>query len=153
MRLELYGLSFVTPQVTFYLWSPWRCALLEHKLFEAVRQIPGVKAETQPDEWRLHVEDSRTARLAFQTAERVLKGWQEEAEQGSERRYWHWMFEGDTDANGYDHTGAPASLWGFLRCSLDRAGVGEGEKPEEVDLEGFGFEILPTDRLAPSGGE
>jgi hypothetical protein len=62
------------------------------------------------------------------------------------------MLEADTDANGYDHTGAPASLWGFLRCSLDRAGVGEGEKPEDVDLEGFGFEILPA-ASSSSGGE
>ncbi len=144
MQLDLYGMSFVTPRVTFYLWSPWRCAALEHKLFEAVRQVPGAHLEKDPDEWRLSVDDTRKARQAFQAAERVLKGWQEEADPGSERRFWRWMLEADTDANGYDHTGEAASLWGFLRVSLDRGGVGEGEKAEDVDLDGFGFEIHPT---------
>ena len=34
----------------------------------------------------------------------MLKGWQEEAETGSEKRTWRWLLEGDTDADGYDHT-------------------------------------------------
>src|SRR5436190_1080146 len=37
MRVDFYGLTFETPCVTFYLWSPWRSSALEHKLFEAVR--------------------------------------------------------------------------------------------------------------------
>ena len=49
MRLHLYGLAFVTSRVTFYLWSPWRCALLEHKLFESIRQLPGVKILNSDD--------------------------------------------------------------------------------------------------------
>ena len=83
--------------------------------------------------------DPKTARLALQAAERVLKGWQEDAEPGSERRSWRWMLEGDTDANGYDHNAEQVGLWGFLRLSLDRGGVGETEKGEDVDLDGFGF--------------
>ena len=35
MRIEFFGLTFDTPCVTFYLWSPWRAAALEHRLFEA----------------------------------------------------------------------------------------------------------------------
>ncbi len=33
MRIDFYGLVFETPRVTFYLWSPWRAAALEHRLF------------------------------------------------------------------------------------------------------------------------
>ena len=68
---------------------------------------------------------------------------QEDADPGGERRSWYWLLEGDTDSNGYDHTGEPTSLWGFLRVSLDRGGPGEPEKGEDLDLEGFGFQIHP----------
>ena len=66
-----------------------------------------------------------------------MKGWQEEADPGSERRTWWWLIEGDTDADGYDHTGEPTSLWGILRVSLERGGPGEPDKGEDIDLEGF----------------
>lgn len=141
MRFELYGLAFETPRVTFYLWSPWRSTAIEHRLFEALRALPRVAVEEDPDEWRLHVADPKVARSALQAVERVLKGWQEEADPASERRAWHWLLEGDTDANGYDHTGAPVSLWGLLRVSLERGGIGEPDKGEDVDLEGFGLEV------------
>ena len=36
MRVEFYGLTFETPKVSFYLWSPWRATTLEHRLFEVV---------------------------------------------------------------------------------------------------------------------
>jgi hypothetical protein len=141
MRFEFYGLVFDTPRVTFYLWSPWRAAALEHRLFEVLRELPKTQVEEAADEWRLVIADARAARTALQSLERVLKGWQEEADPASERRSWRWLLEGDTDAHGYDHTGAPASLWVFLRVALDRGGVGEPEKAEDLDLEGFGIEI------------
>ena len=141
MRVELFGLAFETPRVTFFLWSPWRATALEHRLFEAVRSLPRVHLEEAPEELRLHIDDPKTCRAAFQAVARVLKGWQEEADPGSERRSWRWLVEADTDADGYDHTGEPVSLWGFLRVSLERGGVGEPEKGEDIDLEGFGMQI------------
>src|SRR5581483_4566762 len=36
MQVDFYGLAFETPQVTVHLWSPWRAAELEHRLFNAV---------------------------------------------------------------------------------------------------------------------
>ena len=143
MRFEFYGLAFDTPRVTFYLWSPWRCSAIEHRLFEALRALPRVAFEEETDEWRLHVVDPKVARSAMQAVERVLKGWQEEADPASERRGWRWLLEGDTDANGYDHTGEPAGLWASLRLSLDRGSVEDGDKAEEIDLNGFGLRIWP----------
>jgi hypothetical protein len=52
--------------------------------------------------------------------------------------------EGDTDDAGYDHNGEPASLWCFLRLTLERGVPGELEKAEDIDLDGFGLEV-PTD--------
>jgi hypothetical protein len=141
MRVDFYGLVLETPRVSVYLWSPWRAAALEHRLFEAIRALPRVQLENGLDEVRLHIDDPKTCRAALQTAARVLKGWQEEADPGSERRSWRWMLEGDTDADGYDHTGEPVSLWAFLRLSLERGGPGEAEKGEDIDLEGFGLQV------------
>ena len=142
MRVDLYGLAFETPRVTFHLWSPWRASALEHRLFEAVKNVPRAEMEKAPDERRIHVSDPKTLRAALQAVARVLKGWQEEADPGSERRSWRWLLEADTDADGYDHTGEPVSLWGFLRVSLERGGPGEPDKGEDIDLEGFGMRIL-----------
>ena len=141
MRIDLYGLAFETPKVTFYLWSPWRAAALEHRLFDAVGQLPRIQAEDGTDERRLHVTDPKTLRTAIQAVARVLKGWQEEADPASERRSWRWLLEGDSDADCYDHTGEPACLWGFLRLSLERGGPSEPDKGEELDMEGFGLRI------------
>jgi hypothetical protein len=141
MRVDFYGMVLETPRVTFYLWSPWRAAALEHRLFEAIRALPRVLLEQGPDEMRLHIDDPKTWRVALQTTARVLKGWQEEADPGSERRSWRWLLEGDTDADGYDHTGEPVSLWGFLRLGLERGVPGEAEKGEDIDLEGFGLQV------------
>jgi hypothetical protein len=141
MRVEFYGLVLETPRVTFYLWSPWRAAALEHRLFDSIRALPRVQFEEGPDELRLHLNDPKTCRSAIQAVARVLKGWQEEADPGSERRSWRWLLEGDTDADGYDHTGEPVCLWGFLRVSLERGGPGEPDKSEDVDLEGFGCQV------------
>jgi hypothetical protein len=141
VRIDFYGLAFETPRVTFYLWSPWRAAAIEHRLFEEVSKVPRVEAETGPDERRLHITDPKSLRAAVGVVARVLKGWQEEADQGSERRSWRWLLEGDSDADGYDHTGEPACLWGFLRLGLERGGPSDGEKREDLDMEGFGMRI------------
>jgi hypothetical protein len=141
MRVGFYGLVFETPRVTFYLWSPWRAAALEHRLFEAVRALPRVAFEEGADELRLHIDDPKLCRSALQAVARVLKGWQEEADPGTELRAWRWVLEADRDADGYDHTGETVSLWGFLRVSLERGGPGEPDKGEDLDLEGFGLQV------------
>jgi hypothetical protein len=141
MRIDFYSLVFETPQITFHLWSPWRAAELEHRLFQAVRALSRTEPEIAPDEWCLRVTDPKTWRAALQALSRVLKGWQEEAEPGSERRTWRWLLEGDSDADGFDHSGEPVSLWGYLRVSLERGGPEDGDKGEDIDLQGFSLRI------------
>jgi hypothetical protein len=144
MLIDFYGLALETPRVTFYLGSPWRATALEHRLFEAVGQAVATKAEQGPEGLLLHVAEVKLWRAALQAVSRVLKGWQEEADPGGERRGWRWLIEGDTDPYGYDHTGEPACLWAFLRVSVDRAGPGEADKGEDVELEGFSLRVWPT---------
>ena len=55
MRVDLYGLTFETPRVTCYLWSPWRASALEHRMFDAVRHIQGLTMEEEGDEVRLRL--------------------------------------------------------------------------------------------------
>src|SRR6516164_8988860 len=105
MRIEFYGLTFETPRVSFHLWSPWRAAALEHRLFDVIKSLSHIEVEMGPDEWRVLVGDPKTWKSALHGLARVLKGWQEEADPGSERRTWRWLLEGDTDVHGYDHTG------------------------------------------------
>ncbi|MBA4062729.1 MAG: hypothetical protein C0501_03310 [Isosphaera sp.] len=146
MRVDLFGLTMDAPGVTFYLWSPWRCSALEHKLFESLRAIPGASPESAGDELRLHVTDPKGWKAAVQTMSRVLKGWQEEASDGGkeERRTWRWLIESDVDASGYDMQGERASFWAYLRLGLDRGGPGDGEKGEDIDLNGFGVQVWGT---------
>ena len=47
MRVELFGLTMEAPSVTFYLWSPWRCAAIEHKLYESLKAVP-TRARSSP---------------------------------------------------------------------------------------------------------
>ncbi len=141
MRIDFYGLTFETPAVTFYLWSPWRCTALEHRLFEVVRRLPQVHVEEESDQRRVSMSDAKVFRAAIQGLERVMKGWQEEAEMGGERRFWRWLLEGDSDAYGYDHAGERLSLWAFLRVGIEQGGPDDAEKGEDIDLEGFGFRI------------
>jgi len=144
MRVDLYGLTFETPHITFYLWSPWRASALEHRLFGAVRELAGVTLEQDaPDEVRIQISDAKTWKAALHSVVRVLKGWQEEADQGRERRVWRWLLEGDTDDHGYDHAGEPASVWGYLQLGLERGNFDEPEKMETVDLNGIGLRIWP----------
>jgi hypothetical protein len=152
MRVSFHSLSFETPFVTFYLWSPWRAAALEHRLLEVVQRLPRVEAEQGPDERRIHISDPKTWRTALQAVARVMKGWQEEADPGAERRSWRWLLEGDSDVDGYGTFGEPVTLWGFLRISLDRGGPGEPDKGEDIDLQGFGFRIWGEDAKRTTRG-
>ena len=139
MRVDLFGLTMDAPGVTFYLWSPWRCSAIEHRLFDAIKGVPGAQQEPGPDELRVHVTDAKGWKQALQNISRVLKGWQEEAaDSGTDRRSWRWLIEADTDATGYDMNGERASFWAYVRLSLDRGGPGEPEKGEDIDLNGFG---------------
>jgi len=148
MKIDLYGMTFDGPGVTFYLWSPWRCSALEHRLFESIKALPNVEFEKAADELRLNITDSKVYRAAIQMCERVLKGWQEEAsDTGTDRRSWRWMVEADCDSHGYDHAGEKACAWAFLRLSLDRANPGEGERGEDIDLNGFGFRVWRADEV------
>ena len=146
MRVDLFGLTFETPGVTFYLWSPWRASALEHKLFDSLKAVPSATAETGPDEIRVHVTDAKGWKVAVQGLSRVLKGWQEEASDAGkdERRSWRWLVEADVDASGYDMHGEKSSVWAYLRLGLDRGGPGENEKGEDIDLNGFGVQVWGT---------
>jgi hypothetical protein len=141
MRVEFYGLVFETPAITFHLWSPWRSSALEHRLFESVRRLLPGTAEQTADEWRAHCRDAKSWKACLQAVARVMKGWQEEAAAGQERRSWRWLLESDTDVDGYDHAGEKTSLWGYIRVAIDRGGPGEPDKGEDLDLDGFGIRI------------
>ncbi|HXD87669.1 MAG TPA: hypothetical protein VN641_14330 [Urbifossiella sp.] len=143
MRVELFGLAMETPAATFYLWSPWRCSFLEHKLFDALKGVPGAELEPGPDELRLTMTDPKAWKVAVQSISRVMKGWQEEASDAGkeERRAWRWLLEADVDAAGYDMQAEKSSFWAYLRLSLDRGGPNDGEKGEDIDLNGFGVQI------------
>jgi hypothetical protein len=143
MRVDLFGLTMDAPGVTFYLWSPWRCSALEHKLFDSLKAVPNATAEAVGDELRVHVTEQKGWKAALQGLSRVLKGWQEEATDGGkeERRAWRWLLEADTDGAGYDIQGERASFWAYLRLSLDRGGPGEADKGEDIDLNGFGVQV------------
>ena len=108
------------------------------------RRCRASRSEAGPDETRLSLADPRQCKAALGAIARVLKGWQEEAEAGSEKRTWRWLIEGDIDEAGYDHNGEQASLWCFVRLTLERGGFGEQEKGEDIDLDGFGLEIPPA---------
>ena len=80
---------------------------------------------------RVHVRDAKARKQALHGMCRVLKGWREEMERGSERRAWRWLIESDTDDHGYDHAGDPACLWAFLQLGLER---GSFEEPASISM-------------------
>lgn len=142
MKVDLFGLTMDAPGVTVYLWTPWRCSLLEHKLFESLKGVPNTKFEIEPDEARLHATDTKAWRAILERLTRVLKGWQEEAsDAGTEKRSWRWLVEADVDANGFDYKGEKTAFWLFCRLTIDRTDPGNGheEKFEDIDMEGFGI--------------
>ena len=142
MRIDLFGLWMEAPGVTFYLWSPWRCSLLERKNVRGAKAVPNASVEPGTDEVRLHITEQKSWKVAIQNLSRVLKGWQEEASDAAkdERRAWRWLLESDVDASGYDMQGERASFWAYVRLVIDRGGPGE-EKGEDLDMNGFGVQI------------
>ncbi len=146
MRVDLYGLTIEAKGVTIYLRSLWRSTVLEQRLFDAVRHVPGAVAERHGDEQRIVLHDPRSWQAALHHMARVLKGWQEEASDSDreERRRWRWMLEADVDASGHDMHGEPACFWAYLRLSIDRGGVTEQEQTEDIDL--YGLEICIWNR-------
>jgi hypothetical protein len=143
MRVDLFGLTMDAPGVTFYLWSPWRCSFLEHKLFDAIKSIPNATVESGQDELKLAVTDQKAWKAAVQNLSRVLKGWQEEAADTGreERRSWRWLLEADVDGSGFDMQGERSAFWAYVRLSLDRGGPADAEKGEDIDLNGFGIQV------------
>ena len=79
MQINLMGLIFETPCVVVHLYSPWRASALENKLFENIRQIPGVVLEQAQDELIIPIRDLKTWKIALAACVRSLKGWQEDA--------------------------------------------------------------------------
>jgi len=146
MRVDLFGQSMEAPGATFYLWSPWRCSFLEHKLFESLKAVPNATGEPGSDELRIHVADAKGWKLAVQNLSRVLKGWQEESSDvgREERRAWRWLLEADVDANGYDMQGEKSSFWIYVRLIVERGGPNDAEKGEDIDLNGFGVQVWGT---------
>ena len=137
---EFYGLAFETPRVIFHLWSPWRATALEHRLFEAVRLLPRTELEEAPDERRLLIPTPRPAGWRSGPLPRA----QGLAGGGRPRQRTPRL----ALAAGGRHRRRrlrpqrrAGQLWGFLRLGLDRGGLGEPEKGEDIDLDGFGLEI------------
>jgi hypothetical protein len=140
MLVDLLGLKMNVEGVTFHLWSPWRCTALELRLFDAIKQVPGLIPDNPPDELCLSVKSDKQWDKAQEQLNRVLKGWQEEAsDAGLERRTWRWLIEADTDSDGYDLHGEKSCFWAYLRVALERGGPGDGDKTEDVDFSGFGI--------------
>jgi len=142
MRIDICGIGFETPGVTFYLWSPWRASTLEQKLFDSLRSLAAGDETADTDEIRWTMPDAKFWPKIMQNCTRILKGWQEDAAPGgTEKRSWRWLLEADADFDGYDHAGEKAGMWGFLRVSVDRGTLGDVEKGEDIDLNAFGFQI------------
>lgn len=142
MQVNLMGLIFETPCVIIHLYSPWRATALENKLFESIRQIPGLQTEETQDDLLIQIRDLKIWKNVLENCVRILKGWQEDADLASERRFWCWLLEADVDADGYDHSAEPASIWVLIRAILERAEISpDVSKVEPVDLESFCIQI------------
>lgn len=147
MHIDFYGFRFEAARITCTLWTPWRATALEHRLFNEVKQLPGVHLESAPDELRVQIADEKIWKQALANMSRLLKGWQEEtAGTGKENRVYRWLFEGDTDEHGYDHANDVACLWVYLRVGLDRGDLEAEEQGEWIDLSGFGLRFWPVGR-------
>jgi len=145
MQIDFYTLKFEAARVTCYLWSPWRASALEHRLFNEIKQLPGVHLEQEQDELRIQIADEKLWKQALTNMSRLLKGWQEEATGvGKERRVYRWLIEGDTDEHGYDHANEVACIWIYLRAGLERGDYDDAEPSEWIDLTGFGFRLWPV---------
>lgn len=149
MILELYGLRFDAPGVTISLASPWRATTLEQKLFDSIRVLPRVEFVKEPDELHCHITDAKGFQDALTMAERILKGWQEEASDTDtgDRRSWRWLIEADVDSRGQDHSGESACIWAFLRLTIEREN--DDKLKEDVDLNGLNIRFWRADEHEP----
>src|ERR1043166_173498 len=147
MQIDFYGFRFEASRITCVLWSPWRASALEHRLFNEIKQLAGVHLESAPDELRLQISDAKIWPQALHEMTRILKGWQEEATgTGKEHRIYRWLFEGDTDEQGYDHNYETACLWIYLRVGLDHGDFEAEEQGEWIDMHNFGLRFWPVGR-------
>ena len=146
MQIDFYGFKFETSRITCTLWTPWRASALEHRLFNEVKQLPGVHLESTPEELNVQITDVKIWKQALASMSRLLKAWQEEATGGKESRIYRWLFEGDTDEHGYDHANEVACLWVYLRVGLDRGDLDAEDPSEWIDLSGFGLRFWPVGR-------
>lgn len=143
MHISFYGLRLQVERISVALWSPWRSSKLEHRLFDSVRKLPNVRPEPARDEEVLVISDELTWEAALQGMIRILKGWQEDAAPGSEKRHWRWFVEGDSDAYGYDHGNEPFTLWVYLRLLVEQGMPSEDYKVEEIELGGLNIRFWP----------
>jgi len=144
MRIDFHGMVFETPRVSVYLWSSWRATSLEQRLFAAVRKLPHISVERERQDEHIDIREEGVWDEAIHGLNRVLLGWQEEADSAEERRTWRWVIEGNTDNHGFDHTGQPAGVWWFLRLALEQGGPDEPDKGEDIDLHSFGIRLWPV---------
>ena len=147
MLIDLYGIVMETPGVTISLNTPWRAMALEQRLFEAVVALKPDALEKTPDEWLWHLRAPQLWGKVLNAVARVMKGWQEEGQDVAgqpQQRAWRWLMEADTDMDGYDHAGDKASMWAFLRASIDAESPERPEKGEDVDLNAFSVRIWST---------
>lgn len=73
MLINLTGLIFETPCLVVHLYSPWRASALENKLFENIKQLPGVVLEQAQDELIISIRDINTWKLALAACVRSRK--------------------------------------------------------------------------------
>jgi len=69
MRVEFYGLTFERRRVVLPLVAV-RCSDLEHRIFKSLQNIPGIEADNESDEHRLHLADARGWKASLQAVAR-----------------------------------------------------------------------------------
>lgn len=142
MRIQIFGLTFETPRVQFLLHDPWRATSLEHRIFENVRKAIKVTPDEDPEGLRITLDDQKLWKPAIQGVIRTLKAWQEEASPViGEQRMWCFVVEGNVTSTGYDIHGNQACIHVYVRLGVVRGGPADGEKGEEIDLDGFNIQI------------
>lgn len=144
MEITFYQFCITTQKIAIHLYSCWRASQLEHKLFDSARTIVGKEPDRKDDSLVLTITAESTWNQLFQNWVRILKGWEEDAVPGDERRRWRWVIEGDTDHYGYNHNGDNFALWVFLRTSIEHGEANAAESIDEFDLDALGIQLVPN---------
>ena len=130
------------------LWSPWRATALEHRLFNEVKQLPGVHLESTPDEHaradrrRQGMEASHAQHVA---AAQRLAGGSRRRRQGTprlslaHRRRHRRARLRSRQRNRLAFGSTCASAW-------TAAIIDDAEPSEWIDLSGFGLRFWPVGR-------